>query len=48
LHDFLLFVVVGVAAQLVDGALGMAYGITATTVLLSVGVAPAVRWWCRA
>jgi uncharacterized membrane protein YfcA len=42
LQDFLLFVVVGVAAQLVDGALGMAYGVTATTVLLSVGVAPAV------
>jgi uncharacterized protein len=40
--DFLLFVVVGVAAQLVDGALGMAYGVTATTALLSVGIAPAV------
>jgi uncharacterized membrane protein YfcA len=39
--DFLLFVAVGLAAQLVDGAIGMAYGITSTSVLLSVGVAPA-------
>jgi len=39
--DFLLFVAVGFAAQLVDGAIGMAYGLTATTTLLSVGVAPA-------
>jgi uncharacterized membrane protein YfcA len=30
------------AAQLVDGALGMAYGLTSTTLLLSAGVAPAV------
>lgn len=39
--DFLLFVVVGFFAQLVDGALGMAYGVLSTTVLLSFGVAPA-------
>jgi uncharacterized protein len=39
--DFLFYVAVGFAAQLVDGAIGMAYGITATTVLLSMGVAPA-------
>lgn len=31
---------VGVIAQLVDGALGMAYGVTATTFLLSSGVPP--------
>lgn len=36
-----LFFAVGVAAQLVDGALGMAFGVTATTFLLSFGVAPA-------
>ena len=35
-------IAVGVAAQLVDGALGMAYGITATTFLLSSGVSPLV------
>ena len=41
LNDILLFVAVGFAAQMVDGALGMAYGLTATTVLLSLGAAPA-------
>jgi len=44
--DFLLFVAVGFAAQLVDGAIGMAYGISATTVLLSIGVAPATASAC--
>jgi uncharacterized protein len=39
--DFLTFVVVGFLAQIVDGALGMAYGVVSTTVLLSFGVAPA-------
>ncbi|MCD7059202.1 sulfite exporter TauE/SafE family protein [Pelagibacterium xiamenense] len=39
--DFLLFAVVGFLAQLVDGALGMAYGVVSATVLLSVGVSPA-------
>lgn len=33
---------VGLFAQVVDGALGMAYGITSTSFLLSVGVPPAV------
>lgn len=32
---------VGLLAQLIDGALGMAYGVTSTTLLLSAGVAPA-------
>ncbi len=36
------FIFVGFAAQMVDGALGMAYGVTATTILLSHGVAPSV------
>jgi len=39
--DFLLFAVVGFLAQLVDGALGMAYGVISSTVLLSFGVPPA-------
>jgi uncharacterized protein len=39
--DFWLFTAVGFVAQLVDGALGMAYGVISTTVLLSVGVSPA-------
>ena len=41
-NDILLFIAVGFAAQMVDGALGMAYGLTATTVLLSFGTTPAV------
>lgn len=39
--EFLLFAVVGFLAQLVDGALGMAYGVISSTVLLSFGVSPA-------
>lgn len=38
--DFWIFAAVGFAAQLVDGALGMAYGVVSTTVLLSMGVSP--------
>jgi uncharacterized membrane protein YfcA len=41
LDQLILFIAVGFAAQMVDGAAGMAYGVTATTVLLSVGVPPA-------
>ena len=37
-----LIAVIGLAAQLVDGALGMAYGATSTSLLLSAGLAPAV------
>lgn len=39
--QFLLYVGVGFAAQMVDGALGMAYGISASTFLISTGVSPA-------
>lgn len=39
--DFMLFAAVGFAAQLVDGALGMAYGVVSTTTLLAMGVSPA-------
>lgn len=38
---FLSAMLVGFGAQMIDGALGMAYGITATTFLLSSGVPPA-------
>ena len=41
-YDLLLVVVVGFAAQVVDGALGMAYGVTASSLLLGLGVPPAV------
>ena len=36
-----MFALVGFLAQIVDGAMGMAYGVTATTFLLSTGVSPA-------
>ncbi len=45
-EDFLLYVAVGFAAQMVDGAIGMAYGITSTSVLLSFGVSPATASAC--
>ena len=41
MEDFLLFALVGFLAQAVDGALGMAYGVVSSTVLISVGVHPA-------
>ncbi|WP_432492188.1 sulfite exporter TauE/SafE family protein [Kineococcus gypseus] len=36
-----LLAVVGLLAQLVDGSLGMAYGVTSTTLLLAIGANPA-------
>src|SRR4051812_36272026 len=39
--DLLPFVLVGFAAQLVDGALGMAFGVISSTLLVSLGVPPA-------
>ena len=41
MNEFVLFAVVGFLAQLVDGGLGMGYGIISATALLTVGVAPA-------
>lgn len=40
-NQFMLFMLIGFAAQLVDGALGMAYGLTATSFLLAAGLPPA-------
>ena len=37
----ILLAVFGFIAQLIDGSLGMGYGVTSTTMLVSVGVAPA-------
>ena len=39
--EFLVFVLVGFIAELIDGSLGMAYGVTSTTFLLSLGLPPA-------
>jgi uncharacterized membrane protein YfcA len=40
--DLVLFIALGFFAQLIDGALGMAYGLIVTTTLLSLGTAPAL------
>ncbi len=45
-EDFLLYVAVGLVAQMVDGAIGMAYGVTSSSVLLSFGVPPATASAC--
>jgi uncharacterized protein len=37
-----LLALVGLGAQLVDGSLGMAYGVTSTTLLLAIGTNPAM------
>ena len=39
--DLLLYMLGGFIAQMIDGALGMAYGVSATTFLLSFGISPA-------
>lgn len=41
LRTLILLAVAGLFAQLVDGSLGMAYGVSATTLLLTAGIAPA-------
>lgn len=41
METFLLFMLVGLLAQSVDGALGMAYGVISSSVLLAFGVPPA-------
>lgn len=41
MQKLLLLTLVGLGAQLVDGSLGMAYGVTSTTLLLAIGTNPA-------
>ncbi|HET6697934.1 MAG TPA: sulfite exporter TauE/SafE family protein [Nocardioidaceae bacterium] len=41
MRNLLVLGLVGLVAQLVDGSLGMAYGVTSSTLLLSAGIAPA-------
>lgn len=40
-NSFYLFMLAGFLAQLVDGAVGMGYGVTSTSLLMSMGVSPA-------
>ena len=39
--SILVYVLVGFIAQMIDGALGMAYGVSSNTFLLSIGIPPA-------
>lgn len=41
MRTLILLALVGLGAQLVDGSLGMAYGVTSTTLLLAIGTNPA-------
>ena len=40
--DFLIYLAVGFTAQMIDGSLGMAYGVSSTSFLMSAGVSPAI------
>ena len=42
MSDFVWYVLVGFVAQVIDGSLGMAYGVTASSLLLGFGIPPAV------
>src|ERR687883_759840 len=42
MRSFLILAIVGLVAQLVDGALGMAYGTTSQSLLLAIGLTPAL------
>ncbi|KTD40241.1 sulfite exporter TauE/SafE family protein [Legionella parisiensis] len=42
MEQFLIFALVGFLAQIIDGALGMAYGVIVTGVLVTYGIPPAV------
>jgi uncharacterized membrane protein YfcA len=42
LNDFLAFLLVGFLAQLVDGALGMGFGVISSSILLAQGIPPAL------
>ena len=39
-NPFVFFTMIGFLAQLVDGAIGMAYGVLSTTLLIFLGVSP--------
>jgi len=45
-QTIIVYIVVGFLAQIIDGALGMAYGVSAAAFLLSIGVPPAAASAC--
>lgn len=40
-NEFYWFILIGLGAQLIDGALGMAFGLVSSSVMLSMGIPPA-------
>jgi uncharacterized membrane protein YfcA len=44
--DIIIFILFGFVAQMIDGSLGMAYGVSSTTFFLSLGVPPAIASAC--
>lgn len=42
MRGLLLIALAGAGAQLVDGSLGMGYGVTSASLLLAIGTAPAL------
>ncbi|WP_299095613.1 sulfite exporter TauE/SafE family protein [uncultured Metabacillus sp.] len=42
MKKLIIFALIGLLAQFIDGALGMAYGVTSSSLLLAFGIAPAV------
>lgn len=42
MRRLIILALIGLVAQLVDGSLGMAYGVTSTSLLLMFGIAPAI------
>jgi uncharacterized protein len=42
MHDFIAFAIVGFCAQIVDGALGLGFGVISASILLAQGIPPAL------
>lgn len=40
-QNIIIFIILGFIAQIIDGCLGMAYGVSANTFLLTIGISPA-------
>ena len=45
-EEIISYVLIGFAAQMIDGALGMAYGVTVSSILISTGIPPAIASAC--
>jgi uncharacterized membrane protein YfcA len=44
--DIIIFIIFGFIAQLIDGALGMGYGVSSNTFFLSLGIPPSIASAC--